>query len=330
MAEDVSYSPDVRAALSIFLAHDARYVRLLHAEVETNLGPDGLGALEAGLDRYGSWMGSRALSFSGHPHDGRWLLRDMLLQWGAGDLGIGSPWASISLEGDRLRLVLTGSPVMQHFELHGAAELTSWYYAKMLAGAAKVVAAPAPDVECANGSVALSWEVTAEQVPHEAGRRERLSSLVLTTAQARGALMAFTGRQMLENFGATGEFCLRSAMSRFGAERGALLRQQVLDKSLELNIENMINNYDSGGHTSVWRWAPGGELSPTRQFQDCTYCPFIPVWAELEAMDIGRIYDYEFHVAQFRAYNPAIRLKWDAIQTEGADHCAFRFSLPLD
>lgn len=45
-------------------------------------------------------------------------------------------------------------------------------------------------------------------------------------------------------------------------------------------------------------------------------------------MEIGRIYDYEFHIAQFRAFNPAIRLRWESLQTRGDAVCAFRFTLP--
>jgi hypothetical protein len=326
------YPTEVHDALSVFLTHDGRFVRLLREQAEAALGQDGIAALNDGIREYGAWVGGRALARARRGSSAPPGLWSMLTNWGAGELGTDgtSPWSSLTSDTRGVQLVLTDTPVMEHFDAHGVSTQAQWYYAVLFAGATRLLGLVDAHHEAKGHSLTFVWENPGATSADEARPEPPLplQKLLLNTVQGRGALMAFTGRALLSRFGATGEYCLRTAISRFGSERGELMREDVTAKSLELNIENAIKNYDSGGHTSVWRWAAGGELSPSRQFQDCVYCPFIPVWQELGAMDIGRIYDFEFHIAQFRAYNPTIRLKWDAIQTEGADHCAFRFSLP--
>ncbi|MFB7455940.1 L-2-amino-thiazoline-4-carboxylic acid hydrolase [Streptomyces sp. NPDC056188] len=322
-------APETVAALGTLLTHDARFVRLVAEEAERTLGADGTAAVERGLRAYGAWL-ARTIPARTSSEVPAGSVRALLLAWDLGELAVGGEtgWSTVTGTRDGVRLRLRRTPPMRHFDEQGVPSLGPWYYTQVFTGVTTALGADPAQVSADSDTLTFRWfEEHADSALRPTATADG-SRLLLHTAQGRGALMALVGQSLLTGFGATGEFCLRTAMSRFGAERGELLRAGVTAKGLETNIMNMIENYDSGGHTSVWRWAEGGELSPSRQFQDCTFCPFIPVWRELDAMEIGGIYDYEFHVAQFRAFNPAIRLRWETLQTRGDDRCGFRFTLP--
>jgi hypothetical protein len=315
------------ASLQTLLSHDGRFVRLVAQEAAQTLGSDGTATLEAALRRFGTWL---ACTVAGRAGCDPGSLPALLQAWDVGDLAVGheTGWSAVTRDGDDLVLSLSGTPALRHFEESGAPALGRWYYTHVLEGISDWAASAPPVSADDDRGLTLRWpDEAARPVPEPTGGLDD-GRLLLHTAQGRGALMGLVGQALLDEHGTTGEYCLRTAMSRFGTERGKLRRERVDAQGLEPDIATMIANYDSGGHTSVWEWADGGELTAGRQFQDCTFCPFIPVWRELDAMEIGRIYDYEFHVAQFRAFNPAIRLRWDALQTRGDSHCAFRFTLP--
>jgi hypothetical protein len=315
------------ASLQTLLSHDGRFVRLVAQETTRTLGSDGTATLEAALRRFGTWL---ARTVAGRARCNPGSLPTLLQAWDVGDLAVGheTGWSAAVRDGDDLVLTLAGTPALRHFDESGTPALGRWFYTHLLNGISSW-AASAPPMSGDDGpGLTFRWRGGAAGPLPEPTSGLADARLLLHTAQGRGALMGLVGQALLNEHGTTGEYCLRTAMSRFGAERGQLLRARVDAQGLEPDIATMIANYDSGGHTSVWQWADGGELTAGRQFQDCTFCPFIPVWRELDAMEIGRIYDYEFHVAQFRAFNPAIRLRWDALQTRGDNHCAFRFTLP--
>jgi len=157
-------------------------------------------------------------------------------------------------------------------------------------------------------------------LPHEAAASK---ALVRRTVQNRGAVFVFLAREVIRRYDVAGEHAVRAGIRRNGVERGTAQRERHLAAGRPLTMRTLMDDFDD-----AWEWRDEGYLSDGVWFQDCTFCPHIPIWKELDALDLGYIYDVEIHQAQFRAYNPEIRVQWETLQTRGARECRFRFEIP--
>ena len=90
----------------------------------------------------------------------------------------------------------------------------------------------------------------------------------------------------------------------------------------------MMDDYDLP-KISVWQHDESKlQLSEMRMLDTCTFCPYAEVWKELDGLDVGYIYDYEFHLTIYQAYLPGTLVEFDGVQTKGDPVCNFRFTSP--
>lgn len=300
-------------------------------------GADARSVLAEALREYGTWRGQRIAGRhdrAGVPH----TLTNLVTQWGSGDLHgvLELGWGRASGDDTGIELTVNGTPDVVHLTEVGRRDLALLWWDCVVRGVADAYLGDAARVTTIDTGDAI---VVTLLLGEPSSRAETpLASDVFTdtvsaqrvvreTVDNRAAQVALLGRALIAAYDASGEHALRVGIQRFGAERGERLRARHLARGLEPHLEQMIDDFDYGGE-SVWRFRDGGELTPGRWHQDCTYCPFAVVWRELDALDLGYVYDLEFHVAQFKAYHPGIRVRWDKLQTRGDAVCEFRFDLP--
>lgn len=116
----------------------------------------------------------------------------------------------------------------------------------------------------------------------------------------------------------------------FGVDRGERLKARHVAEGKPINMRTVELDYDLPA-ISVWGYRHEETvLTDTKLDLTCTFCPFAQVWDELGANDIGWMYDYEFHVAQYQAYLPGMIVEFDGVKTLGSNTCKFRFRMPED
>jgi hypothetical protein len=326
-------------SLVIGLAHDARMARHAVQVLGERHGDRGIAVAREAVEGMGTWRGGRIrrrMERAGGAIDAR----EMVRHWGTGDL-LGAAelgWGSVHGSAGEVVAELASTPECESFRWHTMPELSFFYFDALYRGIAKglgegfTVSVEPPQSE--HGPVIATWRFQGAAVgaaePIDDGHfaaDEAADAVLQESAKGRGALYAHVGRAATEAFGDNGEQSFREAVRRFGAERGHALRTRHQLLGLPLTLKSLGENYDSGGNTTIWRWADGGELTHGVLHQDCVYCPYVSVWHDLDALRFGRIYDYEVHLAQLQAYNPDVQIAWGEIQSEGAPTCQFRYTL---
>jgi hypothetical protein len=320
---------DLLSSLETTLGHEARLVRHAGLAYTEARGRAGLEAVERALSAYFSWRTSRAAA------GGTGGLQSIVESWGTAELLAINPqgWGELTVSDAGLQLRVTSAPELRHYAGHGVLPFAALHYGALgrelakgagLGGAVEVrqdgevlhltVGAPDTSSDAARPGVAAEGD---------AGRR-----LLRATSENRGALIVFLGREADNAFGADGEEMFRSACRAFGAERGSAMRLSHLSNDLSLDLVSMMELYDSGGNTNVWEYRDEGTLTPREWSQDCTFCPFVQSWHDLDGLRYGYIYDHEFHYAQFKAYRRDIEVRWGELMSRGDATCEFRFSIP--
>ena len=322
------------------LEHEGRLLRHVADAGVESVGPEeARAALDEALLRYGEWRG-RSIRRRHRAAGVTLTARSLLEQWGTGDvhgpLELG--WGEATGSSRLVSLTIRRSPEWTHLA-RGPRWLPALYHRSLFRGVARGygdgLEVTVPDEGFGlTAPYTVAW-IVAGAPDDDAGPVSsraladpegayRVSEL---TMQSRAALWAFLARGLLDRFDANGEWAAREGARRFGAERGSEIREVVIGRGRPVDMAGILENYDSGGD-HIWKWKDEGHLSPGTWRQECTYCPFVPVWRELHAMDLGYIYDYEFHLAQYRAYHPGARVAWEALQTRGDATCLFHFSIP--
>lgn len=332
---DAGTSARTAAQLLEIEAHQYHHIA---AALEEEVGAgDARVVLASALHEYGAWRGHRIA----RRHDGADIARtltNLVTEWGSGDLHgvLELDWGSVCGDDSGVQIAVTGSPDVAHLSEVGRRDLASLWWDNVLRGVVEAYVGGNVEVATADSGDAVVSTLRIHGGPGVPGApltsdvfAHSLSAqrVVRETVDNRAAQVALFGRRMIASYDASGEHALRVGIQRFGGERGRRLRDRHLEKGLEPHLKHMIDDFDYGGE-SVWKFRDGGELTPQLWHQDCTFCPFAVVWRELDAMDLGYIYDLEFHVAQFKAYHPGIRVRWDKLQTRGDAVCEFRFDLP--
>jgi hypothetical protein len=327
-------------SLVIGLAHDARMARHAVQVFSERHGDAGIAVAREAVEGMGAWRGGRIrqrMERAGGPIDAR----EMVRHWGTGEL-LGAAelgWGAVHGSAGEVVVELASTPECEQFRWHTMPELSFFYYDALYRGIAGAlgegfsVNVEPPLTE--HGPVVATFRFQGATVgaaqPINDGHfatDEAADAVLQESAKGRGALYVLLGRAAENAFGDTGEQSFREAVRRFGAERGHALRTRHQLRGLPLTLKSLGENYDSGGNTTIWRWADEGELTHQVLHQDCVYCPYVSVWHDLDALKYGRIYDYEVHLAQLQAYNPDVVIAWGEIQSEGAPRCQFRYSLP--
>lgn len=95
------------------------------------------------------------------------------------------------------------------------------------------------------------------------------------------------------------------AMREFGSMRGEEIRKKVVAKGLELNLQNLNQNYDLPLHIA-WEMK-SIKSTPYESHSENYFCKFAEVWKELgkEAVSLGLLY-CEQDAALMHSYNPNI------------------------
>jgi hypothetical protein len=310
------------------LTHEARIIRHAGLAYSQARQGDGLAVVERAVSAYFNWRaaGARARGADG--------LVDIVQSWRTGDLlAVNTQgWGDLSVGAAGLRLHLRDTPELRHYDSHGVPAFAVLHYRGLVAALMRAADLP-DDVRATWQGSELTIEAGEPPTDHDAVRPgievngpDGLA-LLKATSEGRGSLLVFLGREADQAYGADGEQMYREAVRAFGAERGAAMRLDHLSRGLSLDLQNMLERYDSGGNEDVWEYRDEGFLSPQQWSQDCTYCPFVRPWQDLDGLRYGEIYDHEFHVAQFKAYRDDIEVRWGQLQSRGDATCEFRFSV---
>jgi hypothetical protein len=131
---------------------------------------------------------------------------------------------------------------------------------------------------------------------------------------------------VIDKLGKEGIEALREGIRRYGVYRGERLREEHLQKGLELNVENLMNHYDLQTQYCLRR--KRFVFTPEEMISEVYECPHYEVWKALGKLDVAVLYCEEFHPAMWCAYNPKMKLRMPKILTKGDGCC--RFELKLD
>ncbi|GAA4519708.1 hypothetical protein GCM10023096_41190 [Nonomuraea ferruginea] len=322
-------SSDLMTPLVTTMTHEARIIRHAGLAYTRARQEAGLATVERALRGYYDW---RAEAAAGRGGDG---LPGIVRAWGTAELLSvnAEKWGELRVGEAGLRLELHGTPELLHYRASGVPAFALIHYRALVSALMRAADLP-DDVEAGwqgdslvleAGQAPPSGEGTLPGVPLTG---EDGLALLRATTENRGALLVYLGREAEQAFGADGDLMFREAVRAFGAERGAAMRLDHLSKGLTLDLVNMMELYDSGGNEDVWQYRDEGTLTPVEWSQDCTFCPFVQPWHDLDGLRYGEIYDYEFHVSQFKAYREDIEVKWGELMSRGDATCEFRFSIP--
>lgn len=316
---------DRLTSLVTTLTHEARLIRHAGLAYTRARSVEGLAAVERALDAYYDWRVSSAGGAAGD-------LTSVAAGWRSAELLAINPqgWGQLSLTRTSLHLVLTGTPELRHYAGHDVLSFAVLHYRALAAALGRSVGTDQVSVELSGGRLELvvGTPSATDDVVMPAAELDGPTGLDLlhATTENRASLMVFLGREAENSFGSDGEEMFREAIRGFGSERGSAMRLSHLSNGLTLDLVNMLELYDSGGNTNVWRYRDDGVLTPEVWSQDCTHCPFVDPWRALDGLRYGEIYDHEFHYSQFKAYREDIEVRWGELQSRGDATCEFRFT----
>lgn len=303
---------------------------------------DGIETVRIALHKYGRWRGQRMRQH--HLAGGLSLsLRSMFEHWVTGDIPLllVTGQGEIRADENTATLTIRDSPESRYLMGAGRQDLARDYYAHTYGGIAEGydsdLRVDVPSVLSIRPGTMVTWWVEGHP-PNDLAALAPIKSLpvlqdpmatgalVRRTVQNRGALYVMVAREAIHRFDVAGEHAVREGIRRDGRERGDRQRERHVEAGRPLTLLNLMSDFDVPTQ-HAWEWRDE-YLSDGVWFQDCTFCPHIPVWKELDALDLGYIYDVEIHQSQFRAYNPEIRVQWETLQTRGSKECRFRFTIP--
>jgi hypothetical protein len=344
MNEDVTTREGLIASMQDVALKQFLFLRNLALPVSTRFGDQGVNVLEAAFREYGEWRGEgirRAFAVIAHGHDALQLLRN----WDACDFALANAVEPVTLRGrpSEASITLRSAPGTDYFESEGGGEVLQGYWSNVLAGIG-LGFDPLLQIVCSDVDAKTHWTVTVKHgglTATEGGADriepfidvlalpERAVALIRQSSRTNGALYMFIARQVLRNFGATGEELIREGVRGIGRERGLALREKHLRAGKSLDLKNLMLDWD-GPLVSTWVFRDSGYLSKGTWHQDCVYCPYADVWAEYgpEGLNLGYLYDVELHTTMYETYHPGTIVRWDSLKTRGDHLCKFRFSIP--
>lgn len=339
----MGYDRDVMAqSLDSALWLQALVYRHVADATIAELGEEGRTRIASGLREYGRWRGrelAKALPESA-------TARDIALNWNGADLRLpiekAYPGGGFRPAGNISEVSITESPQWTEWRSMADKSLARLYFAEILAGVAEgygrglLIEHPkfGPDLKSL-------WTIRITTPASDAGPgvldnttlddEQAARALLLATNRNFAALYYYMGRAIMAGPSLSGEKAFRSATRAFGVDRGERLRARHLEEGREINLRTMQQYLDLPA-VSLWEFKDGEtEITPSKMFKTCTFCPYMGVWQDLEdGAAIGYLYDFEFHLAQYQAYMPGTLVEFDGVKTRGDSVCRFRFQVPQE
>jgi hypothetical protein len=309
-------------------------------EVADELGDEGRERLARGLREYGRWRGRRLATRLSEDATAQQIAE----QWDAADLRLpieqGYPGGGFRPGGESAEISIVESPEWNEWR-GGLSDrtLARLYYAEVLSGIAEgygrglKIEFPkfGPDLKSL-WTVRLTMPgkpVTPGPLRSTALEGEDSArALLMATTENFAGLYYFLAKEIMAGPSLSGEKALRAGTRAYAVDRGRRLRVRHQAEGKPINLQTLTEDYDLP-KVSMWDWDASKRIvEPERAFRTCTFCPYAEVWRELGGLDIGYIYDYEFHLNQYQAYLPGVIVEFDGVQTAGSPVCKFRFRMP--
>lgn len=304
------------------------------------LGAEGRTRIARGLREYGRWRGQELAKTL--PENA--TARDIALGWNGAELRLpiekGYPGGGFRPAGNIAEVSITDSPQWTEWRSLADRTLARLFMVELLAGVAEgygrglVIEHPkfGPDLKSlwtvrltTPGGETGPGVLEGTTLDDEAASR----ALLLATNRNFAALYYHLGRALMDGPSLSGEKAFRAGTRTFGVDRGERLRARHLEEGRDVNLRTMQEHLDLPA-VSLWEFRDGEtEISESKMFKTCTFCPYMGVWQEFEdGPAIGYLYDFEFHLAQYQAYLPGTLVEFDGVKTRGDAVCRFRFQAP--
>lgn len=101
-------------------------------------------------------------------------------------------------------------------------------------------------------------------------------------AKLMAELYCFMAEEMIERLGEeTGKAAIRNAVTKFGKARTEVMKEEALERGLEINAETYAIVRDMPSIS--WEKDPENP-------SDVTYCPMHDMWEQLDALELGALY----------------------------------------
>jgi hypothetical protein len=317
------------------------FIRNLAAAAGKWFGDAGVEALDEGFRQLGFWRGEYIRFRPETLAEGQDAL-SLVRNWDGCEIVLGSLDGPLEITGGSRRATIefTAIPGSFYFKEHGERDLLTRYWRNVLEGMALGYHAPiraeVPSVEGLDVPYPVTFvmEGTASADDGGTGSRDVLADPGAAIAMTRrasmnnGALYFFVARELVHRFDTAGEQAVREGVRGIGVERGLAHRDRHRRQGKELNLKNLMEDWD-GPLVSVWTWRDEGFLSEGTWHQDCVYCPYADAWQQFgpEGLALGYLYDMEVHTAIYQTYHPGAVVQWEALKTRGDPVCKFRFSI---
>ena len=141
-------------------------------------------------------------------------------------------------------------------------------------------------------------------------------------ARDHAVLFACLARAVIRRFGRQGEAAVRTAVRKYGLQRGHRMALRTLRDGQELNVMNYL---------VYGEWSAAGEARDNRfpayapeVRMENHVCPWHQAWADSDLMEYGRLYCSEVDAALAHGYN-GMTLELQTNLAAGDPFCAFLF-----
>lgn len=128
-------------------------------------------------------------------------------------------------------------------------------------------------------------------------------------AKLMAELYYFMANEMIARLGEeTGKAAIRNAITEFGKARAEVMKEEALERGLEINAEtySLVRDMPS----ISWEKDPENPC-------DVTYCPMHDIWEQLNALELGALY-CEIDDVLYKSFN--VEYERPLCKTLG-DHC---------
>lgn len=146
-------------------------------------------------------------------------------------------------------------------------------------------------------------------------------------ARLRASCYSFLAKQIVLDLGLDcADPLLRSAIRTWGRYRGEMIRTQLEERGLPLDVEHLRIWWDQPSPKQVYG-IPEGTVHPHYSAHEVLGCPVNDLMSELCPEPLMILYCEEIHDAVAKAVNPEIDVWYPALLTRGQSKCVFRFTM---
>jgi hypothetical protein len=320
------------------------FLRNLSNAAVARFDDEGLAAVNAGVRDFGFWRGE-FIRFRGQTMMEGTDALSLLRNWDGCDFAMAGLEGDVRVDGGPARATVTlpSVPGASYFEKQEAHEQLGLYWRLVFEGMADgfahdAMSAVVPEVTDLRAPFSVTWicpdrpsrEGSAEGVLEDVlDTPGRAVEVIRRSSMNNGALYFFVAREVLRRFDTAGEQAIREGVQGIGRERGLAHRERHLSQGKELNMKNLMEDWD-GPLVSVWTWRGEPYLSESTWHSECAWCPYAAAWQEFgqEGLALGYLYDMEVHTTILQTYRPGAIIRWEKLKTRGDQVCQFRFVWP--